>query len=357
MADTPITDDVAASVTEATPWAGFSDAWRRGFHRIFAIILVRGRIDPQTRLGRRHPATIARWLGLAYGPTTAALLFPLGAEPGRRAALLALLGTINAGMLGAAVLAWRNGLARAGAIDSLLRQSPDRDTIPAILNRATDPRWQATLPTLFALLPWVVPLAAGSPSLSSAASVALAANLTWTLFLLGNVTYWLIVPPWLVVRMWSWPTLALRWNDPARTPGLRALSEGYAYPALFLALAAGAVTVPGLLGVPLFGPYLPYIYGLLVLLSAWVGVATQAFIYAIVRRFRLRVLDQLADNERFSLTERRSAEIATRAELDLSNTLTVYGSIASATGLPYGTALVVQYVAAVAGSVTGLLLQ
>jgi sterol 24-C-methyltransferase len=59
------------------------------------------------------------------------------------------------------------------------------------------------------------------------------------------------------------------------TPGIRTLSEGYAYPALFLALGALAVTLPGLLGnTPLLGDLQPYLYGWLLILSLWVAVTT-----------------------------------------------------------------------------------
>lgn len=356
MTDAPLTDNTATAVTEPAAWAGFSKAWERGFREIIAIRLVRGRVEPQVRM-RKRPAAVARWLGFAYGPTLIGLVLPLGADPAQRSILLLLLGTINAGMCAAATLAWRNGLTKATMIDRLLHASPHRDTVPAIVHRGLDLRWQVVPPVAFALLPWVIALANGSFTRPTMATLALVTNLSWTLFLLGNVTYWLAVPPWLVVRMRSWSTLSLRWNDPARTPGLRALSEGYGYAGLFLALGAGVVTLPGMLGIPVFGPYLPFIYALLLALSGWVGVATQAFIYAIVRRFRLRLLDELAKSESFYLTENRSAEIVTSTNRDLSDTLAVYGAVAGAAGLPYGTALVVQYCAAVVGSITGVLLQ
>lgn len=358
MEQAPATDGQVGDGTGAgTPdWAGFSVAWRRGFAEILAIRLVRGQADPRERLGRR-PATLLRWLGLAYGPVLISLALPLGAAPGRRAALLILLGSINAGMFAAAALAWRYALTRASTIDDLLRPCPDREAVPGIIHRAVEQRWQVAVATLVALLPWVVPILAATPPWSEPASFVLVVNLTWTMFLLGNVSYWLVVPPVMVLRIRSWQTLAIRWNDPARTPGVRTFSEGYAYAALFLALAALAVTLPGALGTPLFGPYLPFLYALLIALSAWVGVVTQAAIYGLVRRYRLRLLDELARGSDFVVPENRTGEIANRIGPDTSGALAVYGSIASAPGLPYGTALVVQYVAALVGSFAGLLLQ
>lgn len=177
---------------------GFSAAWQRGFEEIFAIWLVRGRADHRQRLGRR-PATLARWLGLAYWPPLVSLILPLGAEPGRRAVLLLLLGTINAGMFAAGALAWRYALTRANTIDDLLRPCPNRESVPNIIHRAVSLRWQATLPALFALMPWMSSPVTGAPLWSEGASIVLGINLTWTMALLGNVSYWLIVPPLLVI--------------------------------------------------------------------------------------------------------------------------------------------------------------
>jgi hypothetical protein len=168
-----------------------------------------------------------------------------------------------------------------------------------------------------------------------------------------------MVPPVLVIRLHGSRELRLRWNDPARTSGIRTLSEGYAFPAVFLALAAFAVTVPGVLDHPLFGPFLPYLYIWLLILSLWVGVATQLSLYAIVRRYRIRVLDTLAATRSLLLAEDQSASLSALVQNDdqLSSMLSIYSSVAAAPGLPYGTALVVQYVAAIIGSVVGFLLQ
>lgn len=110
---------------------------------------------------------------------------------------------------------------------------------------------------------------------------------------------------------------------------------------------------------PLFGGYLPYLYAWLLLLSLWIGVITQLRIYTIVRHFRLHLLDELASGNDFLLRKDQAPEVARqiRERPDLGTTLSVYGSIATASGLPYGTALVVQYAAALVGSLVGFLLQ
>jgi hypothetical protein len=90
-----------------------------------------------------------------------------------------------------------------------------------------------------------------------------------------------------------------------------------------------------------------------------VGVTTQLSLYAIVRRYRISILDALAADRGLLLAEDQSETLPRLIESDhqLPATLSVYGSVASSPGLPYGTALVVQYVAAVVGSVVGFLLQ
>lgn len=129
---------------------------------------------------------------------------------------------------------------------------------------------------------------------------------------------------------------------------------------MFLALAAFAVTVPGVIHHPVFGQLLPFLWAWLVILALWVGIATQLSVYLIVRRFKLRVLDDLAaDGHGLMLTEHQSRGLGAlvRKDQELSAVLSVYGSVTAAPGLPYGTALVVQYIAAIIGSLVAFLLQ
>ncbi|GAA2061117.1 hypothetical protein GCM10009839_85080 [Catenulispora yoronensis] len=127
------------------------------------------------------------------------------------------------------------------------------------------------------------------------------------------------VPPILILRLRSSRELRLRWNDPARIIEIRMLSEGYAFPTL----AAFAITPPRLPDHPRLRTSPPHMYPRLLALGLLVGAGTQFTVYAIVRHRRTAILNILA----------------------------------AAPGLPYGTALVVQYVAAVVGSVVGFLLQ
>jgi hypothetical protein len=348
----------AASV----PWRGFTDAWTLGFREIYAVWLPRGHSEvSEVAIGRWQ--TWVRWLGSAYGTPvlTIVVLAASGTRSfsGDHAWLLLLLGTINGGMFAAAVLSWKYALLKAHTLDELLEPCSNRDSLVRVITTALQHRYQASVPVAFALVPWIGLAVSDSRWLPSAAGLLMLANSTWSLMLLGNVSYWLIVPPLLVIRLRGSRELRLRWNDPARTTGIRTLSEGYAFPAVFLALGAFAVTLPGAFDHPLFGRLLPYLYLWLVILSLWVGVATQFSIYAIVRRYRLRVMDELAADSGLLLAEDQSADLPAAVKRDpgLGTILAVYGSVAGAPGLPYGTALVVQYVAAIAGSVVGFLLQ
>lgn len=346
----------------APPWRGFTEAWTLGFREIYTVWIPRGRSEVgDVAIGRWQ--TWARWLGSAYGPPllTIVVLTASGTRSftGDHAGLLFLLGTINGGMFAAAVLSWKYALLRAHTLDDLLEPCSNRDSLTRVITTALRHRYQASLPVAFALVPWIGLGVSDSQWLPSATGVLLLVNTSWSLILLGNVSYWLIVPPLLVIRLRSSHEVRLRWNDPARTVGIRTLSEGYAFPAVFLAMAAFAVTMPGAFDHPLFGRLLPYLYVWLVTLSLWVGVVSQLSIYAMVRRYRLRVLDELAADSGLLLAEDQSAALpaAVKQDHDLGAVLSVYGSVAGAPGLPYGTALVVQYVAALVGSLVGFLLQ
>ncbi|KPM52518.1 hypothetical protein ACG83_29790 [Frankia sp. R43] len=342
-------------------WSGFSDAWLLGFRRIYAIFLVRGNRDPG-RTAIRSPWAILRLMVLSYGPgllTVAVASTAVGGTWGLSSddlLLLALLGTVNGGMLGAASLAWSFPLQRLSTVDDLIRSSAHRDRIVSPVLRGYG-IWQATLPVAAAAIPVIILLTQDS---HTARNIAITVNLVWSMSFLGNVSYWLIVPPIMAIFMRKCADLSLRWNDPARTPGVRTLSEGYAYSAIFLALAAFTVTLPGLFDkAPTLGRYLPYLYGLLLGLSLWVGAFTQFMLFTIIRRFRLSMMDALTGSDTYQLSEARAMEILERVRVSENSpsTRAAYEMFAEAPSLPYGTGLIVQYATAILGSVVGFLLQ
>jgi hypothetical protein len=348
---------------QSEPWRGFSITWERGFREVYTVWLPRGRGSvSEIAIGRWQ--TWVRWLGSAYGPPLLSIVVLAASGTrsftGDHGWLLFLLGTINGGMFAAAVLAWKYALLRAPSLDELLEPCPNRDSLVGVIAAALRHRYQLTLPLALAIVPWICLATYSSHWLHSPTGILVLINSTWSLALLGSVSYWLFVPPVLVIRLRTCREVRLRWNDPAHTPGIRTLCEGYAYPAVFLALAAFAVTVPGLADHPVFGRLLPFLWLWLVILALWVGIATQLSVYLIVRRFKLRVLDDLAeDGSGLMLAEHQSRGIGAlvRRDQELGAVLSVYGSVTAAPGLPYGTALVVQYIAAIIGSLVGFLLQ
>jgi hypothetical protein len=274
--------------------------------------------------------------------------------------LLVELGGINAGAFAAAALAWRFGLNRAGAVDDMLWACPRRDWVVGAVGRAVGHCRQAPLPLAFGVFPWIGAGVQGEFATHDVLPLVLVlANISWTLMLVANDCYWLIVPPVIAIRMMRCPELKLRWNDPARTPGIRILSEGYVFPAFFLALAALAVTAPRLAHYPLFGGYLPYLYVSLLLLSLWVGLVPQVCIYSVIRRFKLTLLDELMPAAEVVVVGSRAQEAVNYLQdaAGLKEKLAVYDTIAAAPGLPFGTATIVQYMTAIIGSLIGFLLQ
>ncbi len=338
-------------------WTGFSDAFQQGRRDILVLRLVRVS-DPTRSVRRDQPRTWWRWFAWSWWPLLlAAGSEVLGAGWGGRLSpdqwvLLGVLILINTGAIAAAGLAWNFATDRADSVDVLLSTSSKRDQAVEPLVRAMQLRRQLILPLLLAVIPllWQAALVVVHGP-RPASDWALAQAGAWTLILVGNDVYWLLVPPLVVWHLRASTDLNLRWHDPARTPGIRTLAEGYGLSAFLFAWAAVAVTVPGLAGWPVFGRSTALLYVGLVAVSLWIGLFTQVLLYGIVRRARLAIADELS-LRRPRATDAMAANISYWADA-----ATLYVSVANASNLPYGSAVVVQYFAAIAGSVVGYLLQ
>lgn len=155
----------------------------------------------------------------------------------------------------------------------------------------------------------------------------------------ASAIYWLLITPSIAYRLQS-SKLNLRWNDPARTPGIRALAEGYLSTSFFLALAAISAWLPPVLHHPLVSSVtVKYFLLFIFALNLWVGVGPQISIFLIVRRKKLQELDAL---------DRKYADPdgieETHKNLEKYQVYTAsYASITSAPHLPYGTSVVVQF--------------
>jgi len=181
---------------------------------------------------RGHFPVLLRWLRLSFGPCLLGVAVLAGDggwwPPAGRLGLFMLLGVVNAGMFAAASMAWGFALPRAGGVDDVLRPCGDRDRVAGVVGGALGHGRQVVLPVVFGAVPWVVAGVHGDFGSGAVVPVVvLVVNVSWSLAWLGNVSFWLLVPPLVALRMRSCEGLALRWNDPARTPGIRTLCEGF----------------------------------------------------------------------------------------------------------------------------------
>jgi hypothetical protein len=271
--------------------------------------------------------------------------------------LIVVLVFINAGAFAAAALAWNYAAKRAYTVDELLRTSSWKDAAVDPLFWGLSTRRQLALPAIFAAIPIVAAITEAMSKEGIPLSLfAIRGMESYTLAIVGSDVWWLLIPPIVILRLRSASDLNLRWHDPARTPGIRTFAEGYGFSSIFVALAAAAVTIPGLLHHQIFGSATIWLYAALMLVSLWIGVATQLQIYLIVRRARLHWMDAFEvarPSLRPSVWRRPDSGITGHA----ADSLSVYASIAASSNLPYGSAIIVQYFTAVLGSVVGLLLQ
>ena len=338
------------------PWTGFSDVFRRGQREILALRLVRDvrRSRPQTWL----PWILASGVPILAGVVSVILPWGLAsAWSNVRWGLLTLLAAINAGGLAAAALAWNFATKRSHSIDVLLSTSTARDSAVSPISRAMPWRVQIFLPTALASIPFIFAAARTVRGSADTDLYTTCLAVAWTLFIVGNDIWWLIVPPLSIVKIYDKDDLNLIWHDPARTAGIRTFAEGYGFSAVFLIGGALVVLIPGTPWRQLLGSTIPYVYAALLLLSLWIGAMTQTLIYLLTRRNRLRVMQTLVVDIRLTGPQARFWGRPRRDTAELADSLAAYATIASAPNLPYGSAVVVQYVAAVVGSVVGFIIQ
>lgn len=342
-------------------WCGFSAAFERGRREVLILRLLRSeRLGSRT--SRRRPRTWIPWLALSYWPlacAAVATMLPAGwsiAFSSGNWLVLVTLGSLNAGCFAAASLAWDFATRRARTVDALIATSDVRDDAVSPISTGLKIHYQAVLPTCLGIVPVIVMIrrvvAVGG---QSGSQWILAGAAVWTLVLVANDVWWLLVPPLIVWRLCGGDRLDLRWHDPARTPGIRTLAEGYGYAASFLVLAAFCVTVPNLTGNFLLGSWVPTVWTVLIALSCWTGIGSQIAIFYLVRRERLRSLDELAVGRSWKspvlLLPLKDADES------VADSIAVYQAVSSSASLPYGSATVVQYFAALVGSVVGFVLQ
>jgi hypothetical protein len=349
----------------ATRWtrrlqaASFSEGWRLGYRHIFTVWIVdqiirkceRRRVRPCWPLCVILAGGWPIWLNfillkvkpaLAVTSTTS-LLWLTG------------LSVLDALMLFAAWGAWTFAFERSRRIDDMLTDQHDQARIGQWLAVRVSQRRQAIFPTI-TVASSLYFIYSRHDVLSSAMSmdISLISYLcvAWT-FLLGGIdAYWLFTAPAIPRLLYHCRSLRLRWQDPASTPGIVLLADGFGVSALFL-LAGAAVIVllfwlPGFNSVAALKSPLDYFFVLLAILCFRVGLYTYVWIYATVKREKHKVLDSL-DTDMPAGSSGFTEVSAIQASL--------YRTVSSAPSLPFSTGAVVQYTATLLGVITAFIIQ
>ncbi|MEV6343798.1 hypothetical protein [Actinoplanes sp. NPDC051851] len=351
---------MAGGASPGRRWSGFSEAFRRGQREILVLRLVRG-------VRRGSPGTWAPWVFFSVAPLVMAAALPVIvpalpfglACPWRSIdwGLLSLLTMINFGVFAAASLAWNFGLKHGESIDNLLSTCAVRDLAMRPVHWAMSVPVQSIFPAAFAMVPlgyFVKGLMTGRQDVPYYADCLAAA---WTMLIVGNDVWWLVIPPLIIVRIRDRDDLNLLWHDPARTPGIRTFAEGYGYSSAILIAGALVIVVPEVPWHPLVSEFVRWIYPTLLILSLWIGAMTQTLIYMLNRRKKLRVLRYLEVDQELLRPRPGLLRRAGRNTQELADSLTAYAVVAAAPNLPYGSAVVAQYAAAVVGSALGFFFQ
>lgn len=259
-------------------------------------------------------------------------------------------------MLSGALVAWSFAASRLHEIDAILSTSPNRDEVPLWLARAMSYRRQLVLP-LFGAVTAPLYLLIVSRSVSATVSVAFPSYLmaAWMGFVGGSVLYWIWVTPTMAKLLHTSTNLTLRWHDPASTPGLRLLADGYSIAAVFL--LAGVLALAGFAFVPAPILHNPRASVLLLALFA-VAVATSVrlalvpfyWIWSTANRHKRRAMALIASRV-------PALDMATDGQRqDAEYWLRLYQYVARTPALPFNTAATVQYGAALAGAVVAFLI-
>lgn len=277
--------------------------------------------------------------------------FPVAAQSGQARLWLAGMGLVAAVMLFAPWGAWTYLFRRARLVDDVLRYSPDRwSTRRAVMANMRPARQAVPMAVISgAALLYLVMFRTQQTSLTSYLCAA------WTTAVGVNATHWLYIVTGVARRIYRCRDLNLRWQDPASTPGMRTLAEGYGVSALFL--LAGVVTIA------VMAFWLPdsidrantrlvfdVVFGVAVLLSFRVGPYAFFWLYAVIRRDKRRTLAVI--QQRMPDLRRLAATGAPAPDLGWSE---AYRMVNSAADLPFRTSIFVQYSAVLLGAVLAFL--
>jgi hypothetical protein len=258
-------------------------------------------------------------------------------------------GIADALMLLAAVTLWTFGAERLYLVDAILEKSPNRVSVTRWLARAMDHRQQLRLPLVGATLGPIY-LAATQHQLIPIVEVGPTSFLmtSWTGFIGGSVVYWLWVVPGAARKIYRCPQLSLRWHDPASTPGLRVIGEGMFLSALFL--LAGVVTI-SMLGFCAILLLLYFFFALSVATCLRLTAVPFYWIWRIATRAKARTLSYISAQLDFP-----NLYALVKLPSVINELIGVYRAVATSQDLPFSTAAMVQYAAALGGAVAAFMI-
>lgn len=168
--------------------------------------------------------------------------------------------------------------------------------------------------------------------------------------------YWLYVLPTIARKLHGSRHLRLRSHDPAGTPAIRAFANGSALAAFFL--MAGVVTVlaltfwgPRLFAIPPLEILITVVFTIYAVLGFRVGPYTYMWLYAIITREKAENLGMIS---RWIPPVSKMHEEYNEKAIEWVN---LYQTLSSVPHLPFSTAALVQYIAALLGAVVAFAIQ
>lgn len=326
----------------AFPAASFDAAWAHGYRRVLILWALRAR-----RVGGRN-GSLRLWAALSFVPAFPPAIYALGAgevDRKRVLAFCAVLAFTTAGAIGAAFTAWRRVAKRGPAISGLCSDH-DAACIATPLTWGYRREPQAGV-ALVGVAVGLTMLALGSADLGWPTPLRLLVSLpvAMTAAVVAINVYWLLLTPLLAWRLAKVDCLDLRWNDPANSPGIRALAEGYVESGLLMSALAAAVAGPQLFGVVIFGDAMPIVYWTIVGVTAWIGAVPLLLLMMKVHDHKMVALD--------ALSATRPQFNATGDLDDVEEFASTYAAVASAPLLPVGIGTAIPFMAFLATSLAG----
>lgn len=325
------------------------DLAQRGYRTVPAIAAAR-------LLAERLPGRVSFWT--AVPSVLVAASWPnllniamLGISPG--AALkgasaltgLAILTTTNLLMLTAAWLGWRMFINAVAEIDELIQLPAEKIRLRNWIRRRLSRSRQLIICVIF-----VATVVAVRELNSAPSNVSLLSQIVvgWSMAIAASTLYWIVTWAEGPARLYRCTSLKLNWYDGTRTPGVKHLQRIYSFIALALGAGVLAAEAFSLLIANRYGSALPstfwtFLPVVLAALALYAGAGPFFFLYLIIRREREMVLWRIGKQlDRFTSEQLDDSSVG--------NFLASYSQVSAMSSWPLTSGAVVQYTAAVVGS-------